>query len=297
MRRVQPDDSARLIASLMTLVCHFMIKGYVLLTTALLCCTNMTLAALPKSAYRAGGIAILPITDNTTQVRFNQQPIAIAEQDGHRFAVIGIPLDINTDTLTVQLKQADGQTESKNITLASYDYPEQRLKITNNSQVNPNPEQLARYGREAAEQQHIYQSFSPRQSAGFPDFIQPTQGRYSSPFGLKRFFNDEPRAPHSGLDIAAPIGQTVLAPANGVVVGVGDYFFNGKTILIDHGQGIISMLCHLSRIDVSVGDVLKQGQAIAQVGNTGRATGPHLHWGMSLNNQRVDPLLFLASTP
>jgi murein DD-endopeptidase MepM/ murein hydrolase activator NlpD len=278
-----------------------MMKGNILLTTALLCCTNAALAALPQSAYRAGGIAVLPITDSTIQVFLDQQPIAIAQQNGQRFAVIGIPLNpetgLDTNTLTVQLQQANGQTESKNIKLSSYDYPEQRLKIANKSQVNPDPEQLARYGREATEQKNIYQSFSPRQSDGFPDFIQPTQGRYSSPFGLKRFFNDEPRAAHSGLDIAAPIGQTVLAPANGTVVGVGDYFFNGKTILIDHGQGVISMLCHLSKIDVKVGDLLKQGQAIAAVGKTGRATGPHLHWGMSLNNQRVDPLLFLPQTP
>jgi murein DD-endopeptidase MepM/ murein hydrolase activator NlpD len=274
---------------------HFMMKGSFLPIAALLCCTNSTLAVLPQSAYRAGGIAILPIADSTTQVLLAQQPIAIAQQDGHRFAVIGIPLNTNTDTLTVQLQQASGQTESQNIKLSSYNYPEQRLKIANKSQVNPDPEQLARYSREATEQKDIYQSFSPRQSDGFPDFIQPTQGRYSSPFGLKRFFNDEARAAHSGLDIAAPIGQTVIAPAKGVVVGVGDYFFNGKTILIDHGQGIISMLCHLSQIDVKRGNVLKQGQAIAQVGKTGRATGPHLHWGMSLNDQRVDPLLFLPN--
>ena len=99
--------------------------------------------------------------------------------------------------------------------------------------------------------------------------------------------------PHSGLDIPAPIGQKVVAPADGIVVQTGDYFFNGKTVLIDHGQGLISMFCHLSKIEVSKGKHITQGELLGLVGNTGRVTGPHLHWGMSLNDARVDPQLLL----
>ncbi len=112
-------------------------------------------------------------------------------------------------------------------------------------------------------------------------------------FGRKRFFNGEERAPHSGLDIPAPIGQKVVAPADGVVVQTGHYFFNGQTVLIDHGQGLISMFCHLSEIKVEKGQRIHQGEVLGLVGKTGRVTGPHLHWGMSLNNARVDPQLFL----
>jgi murein DD-endopeptidase MepM/ murein hydrolase activator NlpD len=113
---------------------------------------------------------------------------------------------------------------------------------------------------------------------------------------LRRFFNGEPRNPHAGVDIAIAEGTPAWAPADGTVVQTGDYFFNGRTVMIDHGNGVISMLCHLSRIEVKAGDRVRQGQTIGRVGKTGRATGPHLHWTVSINNARVDPLLLL-NTP
>jgi murein DD-endopeptidase MepM/ murein hydrolase activator NlpD len=175
------------------------------------------------------------------------------------------------------------------------------LTLKDQAQVNPDAAQLERYAREAKAQNAVYASFSAGVNGSvntdvpsFPSFVKPTEGRYSSPFGFRRFFNGEPRAPHSGLDIAAPIGQTVMAPAAGTVAQTGDYFFNGNTVMIDHGQGLITMLCHLSRIDVAIGDVVKQGQPVGLVGKTGRATGPHLHWSVSLNDARVEPKLLLA---
>jgi murein DD-endopeptidase MepM/ murein hydrolase activator NlpD len=123
----------------------------------------------------------------------------------------------------------------------------------------------------------------------------PAQGPYSSAFGLKRFFNDQPRAPHSGLDIAAPDKSPIKVAAAGKVTAVGEYFFNGNTVIVDHGHGLSTMYCHMSRIDVKVGDQLELGEQIGLVGKTGRVTGPHLHWGVSLNNTRVDPLLFVKA--
>ncbi|MFT6624573.1 MAG: murein DD-endopeptidase MepM/ murein hydrolase activator NlpD, partial [Cycloclasticus sp.] len=126
------------------------------------------------------------------------------------------------------------------------------------------------------------------------NFILPANGRLSSPFGLKRFFNQQARNPHSGLDIAAAKGSPIFAPAGGTVIDTGHYFFNGNTVLIDHGQGLISGYFHLNKMLVSIGDEVEQGQQIAEIGATGRVTGPHLHWNVYLNNTKVDPAFFIG---
>lgn len=253
--------------------------------------------ALPTEQRTTGGIAIIPLPSYVSPkatILFGNNQVPLINQDDALLAVVGIPLSQNNNDINLVIN--DGSLiDTLSFELSAKDYPEQRitLEAKQSNKVTPSEEELARYSREAAEQKAVYQSFTSSNSKSWPNFAWPIKGRISSPFGLKRFFNDQARDPHAGLDIAAPEGKPVAAPADGVVVQTGDYFFNGKTVMIDHGQGIISMLCHLSKINVEKGQRLKQGDIIGLVGQTGRATGPHLHYGVSINNARIDPLLVL----
>jgi len=125
------------------------------------------------------------------------------------------------------------------------------------------------------------------------EFIWPVTGRISSIFGLRRFFNEQERRPHSGLDIAASEGTPIKAVASGTVLDAGDFFFSGNMIYIDHGQGIITLYAHLSKISVKPGDVVRQGDIIGEVGQTGRVTGPHLHFAVYANQALIDPMFML----
>lgn len=257
--------------------------------------------ALPPDARVPGGIAVLPVPEYLAEplaARFGTQSVFIShDADGGRHLVVGLPLATPTGGASAELLDANsGQVlETLAFEVSPKAYPEQRITLPADSpHVHPDPAQLARYEREAKEQQAAYRVFSGG-PASWPVFVQPTAGAPTPSFGRKRFFNGEERQPHLGMDIAAPEGQPVLAPAAGTVLLTGDYFFNGRTVLIDHGQGLVSMLCHLSEIRAAVGARVAAGDVIGRVGKTGRATGPHLHWTMSLNDARVDPQFFLPA--
>ncbi len=243
----------------------------------------------------AGGVAVLALgpVSNAPRVTYEQKPVLVVPAEhGTWLAIVGIPLATTPGPQHIEIK-SDGRTQTMSFNVQGKKYKEQRLTIKNTRQVNPLPDDLKRINQEIAVQTKAYQTFSPRQPSNVI-FPAPVDGPHTSSFGLKRFFNGEARAPHSGMDFAVPAGTPIQTPADGTVLLTGNYFFNGNTVFVDHGQGLISMFCHLSVIGVKPGDTLSRGDVVGKVGATGRVTGPHLHWNVSLNDARVDPAIFIG---
>ncbi|WP_421199306.1 peptidoglycan DD-metalloendopeptidase family protein [Aeromonas enteropelogenes] len=240
-----------------------------------------------------GGVAVVPLGSETQAptARYQGKPVLVVREEGKRWiAIVGISLKSKTGAHQLQVN--DGRT--LNFTVTPKHYREQHIKLKNGRQVNPLAEDMVRINRELAEQTRAYQTFSPNQPSNLL-FDKPVNGPLSSPFGLRRFFNGEERNPHSGLDFAVGAGTPIKSPAAGKVILIGNYFFNGNTVFVDHGQGLISMFCHMSRVDVKLGQSLPRGGIVGRVGATGRATGPHMHWNVSLNDTRVDPAIFIGA--
>lgn len=253
---------------------------------------------LPRARAVPGGIVLVdagPASDHggIAPVVTLEGARAMVVREGDRWtAVVGVPLSQSAPArIEVVLKYRDGSERRVGVDIGSKEYATQRLRVKP-GQVNLSKEDLARVEGETVRIRAALATFSPEPPATLA-LRQPVPGRRSSSYGLRRIFNGEPRNPHTGMDIAAPTGTTIIAPADGRVIDTGDYFFNGNTILIDHGQGLVTMYCHLSAIGVTTGQVVKAGEPIGKVGATGRVTGPHLHWGVTLNRTAVDPALFL----
>lgn len=258
-----------------------------------------THAALPEHQPVPGGIAVVSVAAGAVpapEVRFNGQRVLVVREQGAWYAVVGLPLALEPGAYELSvLERAAQATRTIALQVGGKEYETQRLTVANRRHVEPEERDLRRIERE---RRILSRAFSVWTDALADDLVfdLPAVGRFSAAFGLKRYFNEQPRQPHSGLDIAAPVGTPVMAPAAGEVIQTGSYFFNGRTVLIDHGQGLISMYTHLNRITVAKGAKVKRGQRIGTVGKTGRVTGAHLHWSVSLNNARVDPLLLLSAS-
>ena len=269
------------------------LTGLVLVAAQPLRATTGEAAPWPNALSVPGGVARLPIGASAERPKAwsDDVPLLVVGSPAGWTAVIGIALSATPGPAQITVETGDGGRRAVVFRIEPKAYAQQRLKVAPRT-VELSPEDLARHERERARQQTVMARFSEPLPADLR-MQAPVGGTRSSSFGLRRVFNGEARQPHSGMDIAAGTGTLVRAPLAGEVVDTGDYFFNGQTVWIDHGGGLLSMLCHLSRIDVRPGDRLAQGQALAAVGATGRVTGPHLHWGVVLNRVSVDPALFI----
>lgn len=250
---------------------------------------------LPDESPVPGGIAIISIhTEQKPTAYFQGRKVMVLGSSNNWKAIVGIPLSEKPGLYELLVKDGDIKTNYK-FEIKNKNYETQYLTIKNKRKVNPNEEDMLRITKETELIAKAKSHWRDNDNINLR-FIIPTTGPYSSPFGLRRFFNEQPRKPHSGLDIAAPKGTSILAPADGVVINTGNYFFNGNTVFIDHGQGLITMYCHMDHINIQEGTKVKAGEIIGKVGSTGRVTGAHLHWSVILNDTTVDPILFLNKT-
>lgn len=265
-----------------------------------------------KHAPIPGGIALIPLErpiESINSASLGDQRIAVTgsqpgnqagdtpgmrrpSSTGEAVAIVGISLSTDAGAQELTVLGTDGVEQRYPFDVGDYAYDEQRIVIKDDNKVNPAPLDMERIRRENQRLATVKSTHSTRLLAG-DEFVLPVEGILTSPFGLRRFFNDQARRPHGGIDIAAETGTPIAAPARGLVIDTGEYFFNGNSVFIEHGLGLQTFYAHLSRITVEEGEIVETGDIIGEVGATGRVTGPHLHWSVGLNGTWVDPNLVM----
>jgi murein DD-endopeptidase MepM/ murein hydrolase activator NlpD len=275
----------------MTMTAHRCLRSLV----ALLALAGAAQAsALPRVAAVPGGIALARLGNGPEQPQawFQGKRVAVVRDRQGWVALVGLPLSLEPGMHELHVASSSVEA-ARPIRVAARHYPLQRFTVPDHRKVEPPPEDMQRIEREQKRIDEIKAAFRDESD---PDlaFRLPAQGKLTGNFGLRRIINGLERMPHAGIDVAAPVGTSVHAAGAGVVVETGDYFFNGNSVYLDHGQGIVTLYCHLDRVDVKPGEHVAAGQHIGLSGNTGRSSGPHLHWTVIANGTAVDPRLFLA---
>ena len=253
-------------------------------------------ATYPRAAAVPGGVARIRLgaAERAPRVLIERERVLVVREEGEWVALVGIALTARPGSkVRLEAEHADGRRERLEVKVAAKAYASQHLKVPP-GQVELSAEDLARHERERAHLREVLRTFSDSAPATLA-MLQPAPGRRSSAFGLQRYFNGQLRSRHGGMDFAAPEGTPVVAANAGRVIDTGEYFFQGRSIVVDHGQGLLTLYAHLSAIDAPPAAVVDAGSPIGKVGATGRVTGPHLHFSVYLNAVSVDPELFLAA--
>ncbi len=249
--------------------------------------------AFPQSNPVPGGIVLLAINKNhkPDSARFKNKKLAMVSDADKRYLLVGLSLSTKPGNYTINIENTQGTTDKLSFEVKPKTYKAQYLTIKNKRKVNPYKKDMKRIETERKRKAAAKTNWTDHSPA--TSFTVPVDGRISSIFGLRRFFNQQARRPHTGLDIAAPEGTPIKAVESGTVIESGDFFFSGNMVYLDHGQGLISLYAHMHSIKVKPGDKIEKGQIIGTVGETGRVTGPHLHLAIIANQTLVDPLQFL----
>lgn len=258
---------------------------------------EVTFRVLPAEIFQGDavlvrGICARPI--RSMEGEFGGKRFSFYPEEGGKgyAAILGVDLETapGERELLVYVRGPEGPSARHTVTIrvGKKDFAVQNLTLPKRM-VTLSRTDLERANREKAIMERVLSGYAEDRAWRAP-FIMPVQGEVISSFGLRRVLNQEPRNPHSGIDLRAAEGTPVVASSNGIVVLADDHFFSGKSIVLDHGLGLFTMYFHLSEIDVREGQKVAQGETIGKVGKTGRATGPHLHWGVRIRGSRVDPL-------
>jgi murein DD-endopeptidase MepM/ murein hydrolase activator NlpD len=246
----------------------------------------------PRQSLVPGGVAIIELdAGDASGYQFRNKPVLVATIDGKPSALVGLPLSLAVGEHFVEKRDVN-QVRRKYFQISAKQYSTQHIEIKDKRKVNPYASDMDRIIKEKKRKQVARNHYTD--GVVDVDFLLPVTGIQTGSFGRRRVFNGQARNPHRGMDIAADNGTPVLAPSAGRVIELGDFFFSGNLVYIDHGQGLISLFAHLSEIDVELGERVSKGQVIGKVGATGRVTGPHLHWSLGLNGNWIDPALFFA---
>ena len=268
-------------------------QGFILGAIITLLCLPIPAQALTLEGHLVqGGMAIGKV-DPAAAVHFHGKAVRVSP-DG--LFVIGFSRDAEAASV-IELHLPSGSVEKHPVTIEKRTYKIQRIDGLPPRKVSPSPEDQERITKDRALVKKTRQTDDPRTDFAQP-FIWPVTGRISGVYGSQRILNGKPKWPHYGVDIAAPTGTPVKAPADGVVsMAHNDMFYSGGTLIVDHGHGLSTVYMHLHKILVEAGQRVDQGDVIAQVGATGRVTGPHLHWGMNWFDTRLDPSLLVPPMP